>query len=75
MNRNELLAALRPGIDGLVVRSGLQRATFLPTVWEQLPDPAAFVEALWHKARLPANAWPEALQLSRYQVDTIGTRL
>ncbi|TVP81140.1 MAG: AmmeMemoRadiSam system protein A [Thioalkalivibrio sp.] len=73
--RDALLAALRPGIDGLVVRSGALRATFLPAVWEQLPEPADFVDALWHKARLTPGTWPEQLQLSRYHVETVHTRL
>ena len=73
--RDALLAALRPGIDGLVVRSGALRATFLPAVWEQLPKPADFVDALWHKARLTPGAWPKQLQLSRYRVETVATRL
>ena len=73
--RDALLAALRPGIDGLVVRSGALRATFLPAVWEQLPKPADFIDALWHKARLTPGAWPEQLQLSRYRVETVDTRL
>ena len=73
--RDALLAALRPGIDGLVVRSGSLRATFLPAVWEQLPEPADFVDALWHKARLIPGTWPEQLQLSRYRVETVQTLL
>lgn len=74
-SRDALLAALRPGIDGLVVRSGSRRATFLPAVWEQLPEPADFVDALWQKARLLPGSWPEHLELSRYRVETIHTRL
>lgn len=73
--RETLLATLRPGIDGLVVRSGTLRATFLPAVWEQLPEPADFVDALWHKARLTPGTWPAQLQLSRYSVETVETRL
>lgn len=70
-----LLAVLRPGIDGLVVRSGSRRATFLPAVWEQLPEPADFIDALWQKARLSPRSWPEQLELSRYRVETIQMRL
>jgi uncharacterized protein len=73
--RDELLAVLRPGIDGLVVRSGSLRATFLPAVWEQLPSPDAFIDALWQKARLVPGAWPANLELSRYHVTTVRTRL
>ncbi len=73
--RDALLASLRPGIDGLVVRSGSRRATFLPAVWEQLPEAGDFIDALWQKARLAPGSWPELLELSRYRVDTIQTRL
>jgi uncharacterized protein len=73
--RDELLTALRPGIDGLVVRSGTLRATFLPAVWEQLPSPDDFIDALWQKAHLILGAWPANLELSRYHVTTVRTRL
>jgi hypothetical protein len=49
----DLRAQLRPGIDGLVVEAGSHRATFLPSVWEELTDPAEFLAALWRKAGLP----------------------
>lgn len=74
-SRSELLVALRPGTDGLVVRSGPHRATFLPAVWEQLPDPDSFVAALWRKAGLAIDAWPRELHLSRYHVEYFATRL
>lgn len=51
-----LLASLRPGRDGLLIRLAERQATFLPTVWEQLPDPASFLAALKQKAGLPASA-------------------
>lgn len=73
--RSALLEALRPGVDGLVVRSGTRRATFLPAIWEQLPDPADFVDALWQKARLVPGSWPGQVELSRYRVETIEARL
>jgi uncharacterized protein len=73
--RDALLAVLRPGVDGLVVRSGPLRATFLPSVWEQLPEPAAFIDALWRKARLLPGSWPAKIELSRYVVHSIETRL
>ena len=45
--RTDLLAALRPGTDGLVLASGERRAAFLPTVWRTLDTPERFVSALW----------------------------
>jgi AmmeMemoRadiSam system protein A len=62
------LALLRPGVDGLLLEYGGQRGTFLPQVWEQLPEPDAFLEHLKKKAGLPAGFWAADLKLSRYTV-------
>lgn len=64
----EALAALRPGIDGVVFEWHGARATFLPQVWEQLPEPARFLTALKRKAGLPADFWAADVKLSRYRV-------
>jgi AmmeMemoRadiSam system protein B/AmmeMemoRadiSam system protein A len=61
-------AALRPGIDGVVLEWRGRRATFLPQVWEQLPQAREFLAALKHKAGLPRDFWAEDLRLSRYRV-------
>lgn len=62
------LAQLRPGIDGVVFEFGHYRSTFLPQVWEQLPDVAAFMSHLKHKAGLPPDFWAGEIKLSRYTV-------
>src|SRR6185369_10318790 len=49
-SEDQLLALLRPSIDGLILESDTERATFLPAVWEQLPDPVQFVQHLKIKA-------------------------
>ncbi len=64
----EALAALRPNVDGVVFEYGHHRSTFLPQVWEQLPDPAEFMAHLKRKAGLPADFWAEQVRLSRYTV-------
>ena len=51
----ELLARLRPGVDGVILSAPGHRATFLPQVWDQLPDPAEFLSHLRRKAGLPAG--------------------
>lgn len=56
-NGNELLDKLQPGIDGVILQSKKARATFLPQVWEQLPDPVQFLEHLCIKAGLSRSAW------------------
>lgn len=53
----ELLSALQVGRDGVIIRKGMQGATFLPQVWEQLSDPRDFLSHLCRKAGLPADAW------------------
>ena len=64
----ELLAQLRPGEDGLIIFSGCRSATFLPQVWEQLPEPQQFLAALKHKAGLSPHREVAGLMAARYQV-------
>lgn len=66
----ELLDRLRPGIDGVVLRDGFRRATFLPQVWEHLPDKADFLSHLCNKMGAPANLWQRKnLQVELYEVE------
>ncbi len=65
----DALAQLRPGIDGVILEHGWHRATFLPQVWEQLPEPRQFMANLKRKAGLAADFWADDLSLSRYQVE------
>jgi AmmeMemoRadiSam system protein A len=62
----ELLASLRPGVDGLVLREGPHSATFLPAVWQSLPLPADFLDQLRQKAGLPRGYWSTTLRFERY---------
>jgi AmmeMemoRadiSam system protein A len=63
-----LLAQLRPGVDGLILEYGHLRATFLPQVWDTIGEPRGFLEALKHKAGLPAEFWHSRVNVSRYSV-------
>jgi AmmeMemoRadiSam system protein A len=66
----DLIAKLRPGIDGVVIERGWNRATFLPQVWEKLPDPHQFLRHLCQKAYLPAEAYKRpGLDVYTYQVE------
>jgi AmmeMemoRadiSam system protein B/AmmeMemoRadiSam system protein A len=67
-SEDEALAALRPGIDGVILEWRGRRATLLPQVWRQLPDAGAFMAALKTKAGLVADFWAGDLRLSRYRV-------
>lgn len=67
-NEEEALAALRPGEDGLVFEEGARRATFLPQVWEALPQPREFLGRLKEKAGFDATYWSPRVRLYRYRV-------
>lgn len=64
----DALAQLRPGVDGVIFECGAYRSTFLPQVWEQLPQARQFMAHLKRKAGLPENFWSEEVRLSRYTV-------
>jgi AmmeMemoRadiSam system protein A len=66
---DDLLNKLRPGVDGLIIKKGPYEATFLPQVWDQLPDKEEFLSHLCLKAGLSHDSWrKEKLQVSTYQV-------
>lgn len=67
-SEREALQCLRPGVDGVILDWRGRRATFLPQVWEQLPQPAAFLGALKRKAGLAADFWAADVRLARYGV-------
>lgn len=64
----DALRQLRPNIDGIIFIAGQRRSTFLPQVWEQLPDPRQFMAHLKQKAGLPADYWSPEVRLQRYEV-------
>jgi AmmeMemoRadiSam system protein A len=64
----ELIAQLEPPLDGVVIELDSKRATFLPQVWESLPEPREFLAELKLKAELPPDFWSRDLRVSRYRV-------
>ena len=65
----DLLNKLRPGVDGLIIKKGFHQATFLPQVWEQLPDKKEFLRHLCLKAGLDRDTWKDdKLEVLVYQV-------
>jgi AmmeMemoRadiSam system protein A len=69
VNADDLLDRLRPGIDGVIIQKSGRSATFLPQVWEQLPDKKDFLNHLCTKAGLPSDAWRSpGLLVQVYQV-------
>jgi AmmeMemoRadiSam system protein A len=67
-----LLGQLRPRRDGLIIEDGGRRALFLPSVWEQLPDPRAFLNHLKVKAGMTADHWSPNFHASRFEAVEIG---
>ena len=68
-SEEELLRELEPGVDGLVIENEQHSATFLPQVWEQLPEPEQFLQHLKRKAGLQDDHWPEDMRCFRYHCE------
>jgi AmmeMemoRadiSam system protein B/AmmeMemoRadiSam system protein A len=71
-DHRDLIAQLRPGIDGIILEygggNGGKRATFLPQVWDALPDPEQFITHLKQKAGLAPDTRTERCRVMRYTV-------
>jgi AmmeMemoRadiSam system protein A len=66
----DLLAKLRPHVDGVILKNDYRRATFLPQVWEQIPDPEDFLNHLCAKMGAKSNLWRNTkLEVYVYQVE------
>lgn len=72
VNENELLAALEKGVDGLILEDRGRRSTFLPAVWEQLPDARSFVRHLKRKAGWAEDYWSDTMIVKRYRSYSLG---
>ncbi len=68
----DLIGQIRPGEDGLILQDGPNRGTFLPSVWESLPDPVDFLVHLKYKAGLAANHWSDRVEVYRYHTESFG---
>lgn len=71
-SEEELLLAIEPGRDGLILEDGAARGTFLPTVWESLPEPRDFLRHLKTKAGLRQDHWSRTLEVSRYRTESFS---
>lgn len=65
-SEDDLLLQIKPFADGLVIQDGAYRSTFLPLVWDKIPDKKHFLQELKIKAGLPSNHWSNTLKVSRY---------
>ena len=67
---NDLLCKLHPHVDGIILRDSFRRATFLPQVWEKIPDPAEFLDNLCYKMGANPSLWRKKhLEVLIYQVE------
>jgi hypothetical protein len=71
-SEQDLLKQVRPNVDGLILKDGNYRGTFLPSVWKSLPDARQFLQHLKLKAGLPADHWSDTLQVWRYSTESFG---
>jgi AmmeMemoRadiSam system protein A len=71
-NQQALLDQIRPGVDGLILADGQRRGTFLPSVWDSLPDKADFLAQLKLKAGLPPDYWSENIKAWRYTTESFS---
>ena len=70
-SENDLLKQIQPGIDGLILESGYNKGTFLPSVWESLPQAKDFLQHLKMKAGLSGDFWSDDIKVSRYETVSI----
>jgi AmmeMemoRadiSam system protein A len=68
-HEGDALEQLRPGLDGVVFACGTLHSTFLPQVWETLPEPRRFLAQLKRKAGVDEVFWSEEVKLWRYRVE------
>jgi len=68
-SEEDLVKQLRPSKDGLILEEGINRATFLPSVWQTLPQAEDFLAHLKLKAGLPKNYWSDSIKFKRYEVE------
>ena len=68
-SREDLISKLRPGVDGLILEDGQHRSTYLPSVWQQMPEPETFVSELRAKAGLPKQGWSDTIKVSVYTTE------
>jgi AmmeMemoRadiSam system protein B/AmmeMemoRadiSam system protein A len=71
-SEDELLAQIRPGVDGLTLIEGSRRGTLLPSVWRSVRDAGEFLQHLKRKTGLATNYWSDTLRVERYTAESIG---
>jgi AmmeMemoRadiSam system protein A len=70
-SQDDLCSQVRPGTDGLILQDGRRRGTFLPAVWESLPEVGEFMAHLKAKAGLPTDYWSDSIEVWRYTSESV----
>lgn len=73
-SEQDLVAQLRPGVDGLILKHGRFVGTFLPSVWDSLPDADSFLNQLKRKAGLETDFWASDILILRYTTDSFSDK-
>jgi AMMECR1 domain-containing protein len=71
-DEQDLLNQIRPFIDGIIIKDGINQAVYLPSVWEQLPDKVMFLNSLKQKAGLSPHHFSKNFQAFRYTTEYIN---
>jgi AmmeMemoRadiSam system protein A len=71
-SEEDLLSRIEPGRDGLILRAGNARGTFLPSVWESLPEPREFLRHLKMKAGLRPDFWSDGVEIWQYHTESFS---
>ncbi len=70
-SEQDLIAKIRPNIDGLILQSGSRKGTFLPSVWQSIPTSKQFLQHLKQKAGVAKNYWSDQIKVYRYTTETV----
>jgi AMMECR1 domain-containing protein len=71
-DQDDLLSQITPGVSGLILQYGAKRGTFLPMVWDSLPERKNFLNALKVKAGLTADFWPEDIKVQQFHAENFA---
>ncbi len=68
-SETDLISKIQAGVDGLILQDGINKGTFLPSVWESVPNAREFLNHLKLKAGLPVTHWSDSIKVKRYVVE------
>lgn len=72
VSEDDLIAQIRPNIDGLILESGSHYGSFLPSIWQTIPSSSQFLKHLKQKAGLTKDYWSDQVRVYRYTTEIIA---